>query len=255
MLGIKGWQEPRFVSMVYLTLIVFAEVAIIYNVSLGILLHSVILFALLIHGSLMEVGLNKFLISLSLAPLIRILSITMPLSYFSLNMWFYIISICVLAAAFACIYLQGVSPFQVGIKLPRWRDLPWEIAVIVIAVPFGIVEYLILKPDPLIFVSLTTLLSVSLMLIVSTGFMEELVFRGLIQHHSTNNLGFWGVPFVAVLFGSLHIGNVSIADFILTTAVGLVFGMTVRRTGSILGVTISHGLINIILFLVAPFYL
>jgi membrane protease YdiL (CAAX protease family) len=36
--------------------------------------------------------------------------------------------------------------------------------------------------------------------------------------------------------------------------VAVVFGWAVRRTGSLLGVTVAHGLTNVILFLVMPFW-
>ena len=39
----------------------------------------------------------------------------------------------------------------------------------------------------------------------------------------------------------------------VTLLVALLFGFFVARTGSILGVTLSHGLTNIMLFLVIPF--
>jgi membrane protease YdiL (CAAX protease family) len=37
--------------------------------------------------------------------------------------------------------------------------------------------------------------------------------------------------------------------------VGLFFGWVVQRTRSLLGVTLSHGLTNIVLFLVMPYLL
>jgi hypothetical protein len=65
-------------------------------------------------------------------------------------------------------------------------------------------------------------------------------------------LGRWALLYVAVLFAVLHIGYLSVADVLFVGAVGLLFGYIVRLSGSILGVTLAHGLTNIVLFLLLP---
>jgi hypothetical protein len=84
--------------------------------------------------------------------------------------------------------------------------------------------------------------------------MEELAFRGLMQYHAVRTLGFSGIVFVSVLFGFLHIGNLSALDVLLASSVGFIYSLIVKVTGSIYGISISHGIINITLFLIAPFY-
>jgi len=75
------------------------------------------------------------------------------------------------------------------------------------------------------------------------------------QYHATRTMGFSGIIFISILFGCLHIGNLTIFDVLLAGSVGFVYSLVVRKTGSLYGVTISHGLINSILFLIAPAYL
>jgi len=75
----------------------------------------------------------------------------------------------------------------------------------------------------------------------------------VIQRAAKEAMGGWGILFVAVLFASMHIGYLSILDLGLVFVVGLFFGIVVNKTGSIFGVTVSHGLTNVILYLVAPF--
>jgi membrane protease YdiL (CAAX protease family) len=58
---------------------------------------------------------------------------------------------------------------------------------------------------------------------------------------------------VALFFGVLHVGYQSLVDVIFVTGVGLLFGWIVLRTRSIIGVTLAHGLTNIMLFLIMPF--
>jgi len=62
-----------------------------------------------------------------------------------------------------------------------------------------------------------------------------------------------GILFVSTLFGVLHLGNISPwhLDCVLAFSVGFVFSIVREKTGSIYAISVSHGLINIILFLVA----
>jgi hypothetical protein len=110
----------------------------------GIAFHAVILFALLIHSALIltaDPEFSKLLMVLILAPLIRILSLSTPLTYFNYISWFAIVSIPVYIAIFTCIYIQHLKPQDVALMLPKLKHLPLELAVILFAVPFGILEY------------------------------------------------------------------------------------------------------------------
>jgi len=68
-----------------------------------------------------------------------------------------------------------------------------------------------------------------------------------------NFLGRSGLLYVSLIFAILHIGYRSAADFLFVLAIALLYGWVVRRTGSIIGVSVSHGITNITLFLVIPF--
>ena len=84
--------------------------------------------------------------------------------------------------------------------------------------------------------------------------MEELIFRGVLQRSAVQAFSGWGIVYVSLLFAILHMGFLSWLDIIFVFAVALFFGWVVKKTGSLLGVTLSHGLTNIVLFLVAPFF-
>jgi membrane protease YdiL (CAAX protease family) len=115
------------------------------------------------------------------------------------------------------------------------------------------VEYLILRPEPLILaLRWQEVIVPALILLVATGFVEELAFRGVMQR-SAQALGSWGWIYIAVVFSVLQIGHLSALHWLFVLAVALLFGWIVKRTGSILGVSLSHGLINVCLFLIFPF--
>ena len=83
--------------------------------------------------------------------------------------------------------------------------------------------------------------------------MEEIIFRGLLQKKSIETIGLWpGIIFVTSIFAILHIGNLSILDVLLVFFIGLMYSLVVYKTKSIIGVTISHTIVNVFLFILLP---
>lgn len=249
-----------FICATYLFLITGAELLTSYDPLLGVVSHILILCGLLLYAAI-EYDRNKlfaqFLMVLVIPPMIRILSLSMPIVHFSRIFWFILISIPIFIAVFTCMWLLGIRPKDAGLLMPRWRDAPIEAGVILMAVPFGIMEYLILKPSPLgLYLAIPNLIALVLIILVCTGFLEELSFRGLMQFTTLQLISkWWAILFVSAIFGVLHAGNLSFLDCLLAFSVGVMFSVVRYRTGSIYGITVSHGVINIILFVVAPLYL
>lgn len=255
-LPLKLGNLEKVISGAYLVLIASAEAATIYDPAFGIALHVAILFALLTYSALSKNSVfSGLLLALAIVPLIRILSLSMPLAHFGYIMWFLLISIPIFIAIFACMAIQKLSLKDVGITFPKAKDIPIEVGIVLLAVPVGILEYHILKPEPLLY-ELNPLLLIApvLIMIIYTGFLEELAFRGLMQYYALKTMGWWGILFITTTFAIMHIGNLVFWDVLLAFTIGGVYALVVRKTGSIYGVTLSHGLVNIILFLIAPLY-
>lgn len=51
----------------------------------------------------------------------------------------------------------------------------------------------------------------------------------------------------------LHIGYLSVVDVGLVLIAGLFFGWIVQKAGTLMGVALSHGITNILLYLIVPF--
>jgi len=191
--------------------------------------------------------------SIALAPLIRIISLCAPLSRFYFLQWFLILSIPLFFAAILMISFQHLNEQDIGLVL-KLRQFRLQLAIIFIGIPFGCAEYLILKPNPLILeLSFRSLFAPVVIMLVCTGFTEELLFRGIIQHNAIKcfNSGL-GIFFASVIFAVMHIGNFSLLDVVFVFLVGYFYGYAVKFTGSIIAVSISHGLTNVVLFLLMP---
>ncbi len=85
---------------------------------------------------------------------------------------------------------------------------------------------------------------------VKQGVREMLLQRTVVEVFG----GWWGIIYVSLLFAVLHMGFLSWIDVIFVFAVALFFGWVVKKAGSLFGVTLSHGITNILLYLVVPFF-
>lgn len=242
------------VALTYLVGLTLAEAFTVFiNVRVGILVHMGILFLLLFHTARrLESPDHRLWASLSLVPLIRIISLSLPLAGFALFYWFFWTSVPLFAATFITMRLLSMSWNYVGVS---FRAMPAQLLISFLGFGLGYIEYLILEPAPLIDeLTPAKFWWPALIIIVSTGFLEELLFRGVLQGTSVELLGrMRGIIYVAIIFGVLHIGYNSLTDVIFVTFVGIIFGWLVLKTKSIIGVTVAHGITNIMLFLIMPF--
>ena len=230
-----------------------AELVTAYaNPLYGIACHVVLMLALLVHASLTyKQDINMVYLTLSLAPMIRIMSLAMPLTGVPPMYWYLIISLPLFSAAYSSMRLAGFKPREVGLLV---GNLPLQLMVAFLGVPLGLVEYLILRPAPLVpGLSFHYIWLPALILLISTGFLEELIFRGIMYRAAVENLGRWySIIYIGFIFGVLHITHRSPLDLVFVFAVSLLFSVTVGFFRSLLGVTLAHGLTNIGLYIVWP---
>lgn len=219
---------------------------------IGLVLHGMVLLLLILQGaSASRRVAQRFYFSMALVPLIRLMSLSLPLTNFVLVYWYLIIGTPLFLAAFFSARMMGLSIDNLlfNVSYPVL-----QIVVALSGVLLGYAEYVILRPQPLVAAfSFALIWQPALILLIFTGLLEEVIFRGLLQQSSREFIGRWGLLYAGVLFAVMHLGYRSAADFLFVLMVALYFGQVVKQTRSILGVTIAHGLTNIGLFLVFPF--
>ena len=241
------------VAVGYLVALTIAEVVTtLVEPWVGLLMHGMVLVALLLHTALTwEHPSHRLLLSLVFAPLIRLLSLSLPLSGFPLIYWYLIVSVPLFAATVIALRTLGFPLKMAGLNL---KGLPLQMLVALTGLSLGYFEYRILQPAPLVQnLAWGEIWLPGLILVVCTGFAEELIFRGMMQQAATEALGSrWGILYVAILFAVLHVGYQSLADVLFVFGVALFFGLARAVTGSILGVSLAHGMTNVLLFLTIP---
>ncbi len=254
-INLSSAREKVLVVLIYLVALVVAEVLTTYiNKEWGLIIHATILFALLIHSAMTESPLfSNLLRSLIAVPIIRIIGLSMPIIQLQPYYWFPIVAVPLFAASIVIIRSQKLSLKDVGLVK---EGLPLQLVIGATGIFLGIVEYTILKPDPLIpvFTPFTAIVAF-LVLLVSTGLAEELLFRGIIQSNAEKVFRpAFALIFTAMVFTTMHIGWQSFPDLVFVFAVAIIYGAIFYKTRSIVGITLNHGLSNTILFIVMPFY-
>jgi membrane protease YdiL (CAAX protease family) len=244
------WSRRFF--WVVLPLIVVAElVTALFSAQVGFALHALLVLVLAIYrGVVHRQDEQTFALALLLAPLTRILSLALPLDRFPPLAWYLIASIPMLIAAAMIAHKLGLSRHELGLHA---GNLGLQLMVAAGGLGLGAAAYLILEPAPLIADwSAGNVWLAVLILLICTGLAEEMIFRGVLQWTSTAVLGPQAMLYGALLFAALQIGFLSLAHVCFVCAVGLIFACVRHWSGSIIGVSLAHGVTNVMLFLVMP---
>ncbi len=139
-------------AIIYLLAITAAEAVTVFVQPVwGIVCHAIVLVAVIVHSALASDSRYRHLVlSLALVPLVRIISLSMPLVDIPQIWWYPILYVPLLAAAIVVMRILGQKAREVGLN---FGSLPVQLAVGLSGLLFGVAEYFILvrlPPEPLI---------------------------------------------------------------------------------------------------------
>lgn len=247
----------------YLLILVVAESAIIYtrepvSIFLTVGSHFILMFILLIRSATLSAHdriAARFFGVLALAPLVRILSFSLPSTRLAPLVWPLTISILLLAAGVTTMLVLNLSLREVGLGPLRVRDLAVQAAVALSGLVLGGIRILIILPEQAWVpnVPLGEAALAGIVIVFVAGLVEEFIFRGIMLPLAGAVLGrLLGLLSVSLLFAALHIPFLSILYLIFSFLVALSFGFIVQKTGSLIGVSVAHGLSYVVVYLGMP---
>ncbi len=209
-----------------------------------------ILFGLIVHSTVLEKEpINRLLLALGLIPFMRIVSLTVPVGEIAEIYWYLIVAVPIMVSTYMIIRRFDLRWEDIGFTL---KFLPIQAVVALMGLYLGALDYAILEPESLIDeLTFQEALLPALILLIATGLVEELVFRGVLQR-TAQSIASWGWIYIAALYAVLQIGHGSVEHCLFILGVALFYGWIVYRTGSIVGVSLSHGLLNVSLYLISP---
>lgn len=239
--------------LVYLFALGYAERTVYFvDPARGLVLHAYLLVGLiLVVSAEWDHAQYRYLLAFAIVPLMRMIGLAVPLSYFPLGFWYVLVSLALVVAVMIFAQRLALSSSDLGLKLDR---LLVQLLVALSGILVGVGQYFLLGE------ALSTegsrqfsSIALGVVLLLGYGFVEELIFRGLLQHVAEKILGVGvGWVFVAAVYAVLSLGSYSLGSMAVAFGVSLLFSWAVWRTGSLLGVSLAHGLANIVLFLILP---
>lgn len=242
--GTYAWAAlGLIVAAELLLLLVGPRVGLAAHLALATLL---LLVRVLAHAE--PVG--RLALALALLPLVRIMSLGLPRSELPQLVWTLLVVLPLALAAWQVVRQLGLSREALGL---RWGYLPVQLAFGAAGLPLGLAEHRVLRPAPVELAGDPALVVATVLtLLVAPALLEELVFRGLLQRLAWQALGLQGLLLAALLFGAMHIGFRSPNYVLFTCSVGYIFAYVAQRGGSLLGVSLAHGLASCAALLIAP---
>lgn len=204
------------------------------------------------HAALLAIQLNhatiarhephaRLLFALSLAPLLRLLSLSLPVPGLSPLAWLAMTGTLLLVSVWVCARLLGLTAGRLGL-VPTAPGL--QLLVAVTGIVNGLAVHRLFAPAPLIRTTDLPLLVVSFVVVVLfVAVAEGLVLRGVILSVAREHLGRIGAVVASGSTGAiLYIGTGSVEQLAAFGFLAFVFAWAVERTGSQWGAIAAHAL-------------
>ena len=226
--------------LVYGSGIVLAEVTLILiDIRVGASIHAALLVLLNAHNAFGRTPKDPQIPVLALLPLTRLLSLAMPVDAVSPAYWYALIGGPVLVAAILTARVIRLRPRRLGLGPPESPALQAAIAasgVVLGALLIGLGAPLGLRGIP-------SVIEAVIFTLVFVVLLEELIFRGMLQHTAMIRSPQLAALIPSVLYASMYLGAGPIVCLSMG-AIGTVFGAAVARTGSLWGVIGAHFLMR-----------
>jgi membrane protease YdiL (CAAX protease family) len=252
------WRSGTRALFLYVAAIAAAEVCFVFvDVALSVFIHALLVLGLVNHylaakqpGRPTSGDVPDAFLVLSLVPLLRIFSVVMPVREVAEIYRYALVGVPLLIAAAVVATVVGAKPLVASLRRWSWRA---QGSIALSGIPLSLAAFVIARPDPIIDgLDWERLLLGSVILLVFSGFAEEVIFRGLVQRSVSLVFGRGSVVWSTLLFTIVYIGASPPVYILFVAVLGLAFGWFVARTRSLLGVGIAHGLLNVGLILVWP---
>jgi len=229
-------------------LIVLAEILILLNRYISLLLYSVVILAVLFYLTITRgVYRCRSAISILLLPILRFVNLSTPVFFPYTIYWLPIVYLPIFLSIYTIIRALDLKIEEIGFSLKKlYIYIPFGV---IIGFLFAIVEFKILKPNNLIPIpGLTGFLTLFIVMFMFVAFAEELMFRSVLQTSFEKDFGLIkGLILAAGLFAIVHI-KYGLLEFVFTFFAGLIIGYLFQKTRSLPFVVMIRGTADVMIF-------
>lgn len=159
----------------------------------------------------------------------------------------------IMATCIFYLWFRRIPLGSTGFSRGKPKILKQVLAGILVGGILGFIEYLILKPKPILAeINLQNIIFLTITMIVFVGLTEELLFRGLLQTHLAKLMSKWqAVHLTSLIFAIFHFGWLNPLEVFFAYTAGIIFGYMLIKTVSLTSPVLAHGFGNIVLYLIA----
>jgi membrane protease YdiL (CAAX protease family) len=241
---VGGRRAPTNWFLAYGALIILAQAVLaVVSVAIGIVLLGFVLVLLTTHIALARPPRDPVLPALSLVPLISLLGVAMADPNLHPALVYVLAGSPVLVGTALVSRAIGASTRDLGLRRPRSPVL--TVLTVGLGIPLGLVarDLVGLAPIDLDDSSLLLFLAIAIPFVVV---LEEVVFRGLLQHVAMARSLAVAVVAPNVLYASMYFASDSTLVVLFMGLTGTIFSLAVARTGTLWGVLGAHLILRIL---------
>lgn len=245
-------RRSAWVMLGYVSALALAELLALWvNSVASVIAHALLVLVLLTHYARQrEAVYRRVLPVLLLAPLLRLLSLSLPVAVVPRVYWAALSGVPLWIGVVLTARTVQLSAGASGLQ--RTRLWP-EVWLALSGLPLSLIAYLLLPSQLRLTPGHWWEYGVAaLVLVVFSGCLEELIFRGLLQRTLTEVFGPAGLLVSGLTFAVMYAGTHSPAFVLFALLLGAFYGWGVNRTGALWGVMISHSLVSLGAWLLWP---
>lgn len=240
---------------IYILGIIVGEILISYGqIFSGIGIHTVnlvaIIFAIIFSSKKLEE--RDILQSLMPVILLRIIALSMPQLFASQLLQYSLIYAIMFIPIYFIIKSQNISSKDLGMDLGiDFRKLYIYLPVgLIIGTVMAMIEYKILRPEPLANVSrLSDVILISMVMFIFLGPVTEIIFRSIIQTRFEKMLSStYAILMSGSIFGIMYANYGIVSEVAFATIFGIVNGYIFYKTKSLPFIVLINGTTNIMVF-------
>ncbi|MBX3055220.1 MAG: CPBP family intramembrane metalloprotease [Anaerolineae bacterium] len=248
---VESWVVAAAAGLVAL----LAEVLLIQSFVLsGITLYSVLLILLLLYGTFRWPHPQHELLVLTIPAVLRLMAYTLPLGNLSPLFAQLVVSVPVgLTVVTYRWLLEQQWPKWPSFRI-AWQQFPLYLLLVAAGAAGGWLLYQFQQPalpgpgSPLLW------LFYAFVLVAAMAFLEEWLFRGIMQNALTR---LWHNRFVAglvvaLIYTTLSLGQGPWPYILLIFVMALALSWLRQTTNNLVGVTVAHAAANLMFFLILP---
>lgn len=247
--SLSNGNDLYFIVFLSTLCIVTAEIFLFKNeIETAVWIHVLTLLGLTLSTVFIkDTRRHLILQAFSLLPLLRLVNLSMPI-FFELTLYTYIFIYSPLLIPIYIILKNNSFTYeQIGFTKPHLYYIPLSV---IIGFIIGLGEYYTIYPGYLIpDLEIVNVLKLSTIMILMIGFVEELIFRSILQTSLENSIGMRsGLILTSFLFGIMHSGYGLSYEILFTASAGFIMGYMFQKTRNLMLITLTHGFVNIFLF-------